>query len=66
MKIVVTGNARFLGFQTSVRPLERVDAVVEIDSLNACCDPSIKEARLRSLEEPAAHFGGWHREYCAK
>jgi UDP-glucuronate 4-epimerase len=53
MKILVTGNAGFIGFHTAKRLLERGDAVVGFDVVNDYYDPSLKEARLRVLEQTA-------------
>lgn len=57
MKVLVTGNAGFIGFHTTKRLLERGDAVVGFDAVNDYYDPRIKEARLRILEETAARTG---------
>jgi UDP-glucuronate 4-epimerase len=57
MKILVTGNAGFIGFHTAKRLLERGDSVVGFDSVNDYYDPDIKEARLAILEETAASTG---------
>lgn len=57
MKILVTGNAGFIGFHTAKRLLERGDSVVGFDSVNDYYDVSIKEARLKILEETAARTG---------
>ena len=57
MKVLVTGNAGFIGFHTAQRLLERGDAVVGFDSVNDYYDPSIKEARLALLEETAVRTG---------
>ena len=54
MKILVTGAAGFIGMHTSLRLLERGDAVVGYDNLNAYYDPALKAARLERLE---AHPG---------
>ena len=61
MAILVTGNAGFIGFHTAKRLLERGDAVVGVDVVNAYYDPAIKEARLRILEETARRTGGGYR-----
>lgn len=58
MKILVTGNAGFIGFHTVKQLLERGDQVVGFDSVNDYYDVSIKEARLKILEETAAQTGG--------
>ncbi|MDR5906823.1 NAD-dependent epimerase [Franzmannia qiaohouensis] len=57
MKILVTGNAGFIGFHTAKRLLERGDSVVGFDSVNDYYDPAIKEARLAILEETAKRTG---------
>ena len=49
MKILVTGNAGFIGFHTAKRLLERGDSVVGFDVVNDYYDPAIKEARLTIL-----------------
>ncbi|WP_408589727.1 NAD-dependent epimerase [Novosphingobium sp.] len=54
MAILVTGNAGFIGFHTAKTLLERGDDVVGIDVVNDYYDPTIKEARLKILEETAA------------
>lgn len=51
MKVLVTGNAGFIGFHTAKRLLERGDDVVGLDVVNAYYDPAIKEARLQLLED---------------
>lgn len=57
MKILVTGNAGFIGFHTAKRLLERGDSVVGFDSVNDYYDVSIKKARLKILEETAHQTG---------
>lgn len=57
MKILVTGNAGFIGFHTAKRLLERGDSVVGFDSVNDYYDVSIKKARLKILEETAHRTG---------
>jgi len=51
MKILVTGAAGFIGFFVSRRLLERGDEVVGLDNLNDYYDVSLKEARLKLLED---------------
>ncbi|MEP9387994.1 NAD-dependent epimerase [Mesorhizobium sp. KR9-304] len=51
MKILVTGNAGFIGFHVAKALLERGDEVVGFDVVNDYYDPKLKEARLRNLEE---------------
>lgn len=50
MTILVTGSAGFIGFHLSRRLLERGEAVVGLDSLNAYYDPKLKAARLAILQ----------------
>ena len=57
MAILVTGSAGFIGFHLSRRLLERGEAVVGVDSLNAYYDPRLKAARLAILE---GHSGYRH------
>lgn len=57
MKILVTGNAGFIGFHVAKRLLERGDSLLGIDVVNDYYDPTIKEARLKILEETAARTG---------
>jgi UDP-glucuronate 4-epimerase len=57
VKVLVTGNAGFIGFHTARQLLERGDSVVGYDVVNDYYDPSIKEARLRILEATAERTG---------
>jgi UDP-glucuronate 4-epimerase len=57
MKILVTGNAGFIGFHTTKKLLERGDEVVGFDSVNDYYDVNIKEARLKILEQTASQIG---------
>lgn len=57
MRVLVTGNAGFIGFHLSKRLLEQGNSVVGVDSVNDYYDPSLKEARLRLLAETAARTG---------
>jgi UDP-glucuronate 4-epimerase len=50
MRVLVTGNAGFIGFHTAKRLLERGDSVVGIDAVNDYYDPKLKEARLEALD----------------
>ncbi len=53
MAILVTGAAGFIGFHTAQALLARGDEVIGIDNLNAYYDVSLKDARLRQLEDQA-------------
>lgn len=53
MKILVTGNAGFIGFHTAKQLLERGDSVIGLDVVNDYYDINLKEARLKKLEEIA-------------
>lgn len=57
MKILVTGNAGFIGFHTANALLERGDDVVGIDNLNDYYDPALKNARLAELSKTAQRLG---------
>ena len=50
-KILVTGAAGFIGFHLSRRLLKDGDAVVGLDNLNDYYDVSLKQARLKLLQE---------------
>jgi UDP-glucuronate 4-epimerase len=58
MKVLVTGNAGFIGFHTAKRLLERGDSVVGCDVVNDYYDPALKEARLTLLASTAKKTGG--------
>lgn len=49
MKVLVTGNAGFIGYHTAKRLIERGDHVVGFDVVNDYYDPAIKDARLAAL-----------------
>lgn len=55
MTILVTGSAGFIGFHLSRRLLERGEAVVGLDNLNAYYDPKLKASRLAILESHKAY-----------
>ena len=50
-KILVTGAAGFIGFHLSRRLLKDGDTVVGLDNLNDYYDVSLKQARLKLLQE---------------
>jgi len=50
MKFLVTGAAGFIGFHTATRLLDRGDTVVGVDNVNSYYDPTLKEARLATLQ----------------
>lgn len=58
MKVLVTGNAGFIGYHVARRLIERGDEVVGFDVVNDYYDTSLKEARLALLEEAAGRQGG--------
>lgn len=62
LKVLVTGNAGFIGFHTAKRLLERGDSVVGFDVVNDYYDPALKEARLQLLQATAAATGS-HYEF---
>jgi UDP-glucuronate 4-epimerase len=49
MRILVTGAAGFIGYHLASRLLDRGDAVVGVDNLNAYYDVRLKESRLERL-----------------
>ncbi len=51
MRILVTGAAGFIGYHLSKRLLERGDEVVGIDNLNDYYAVSLKEDRLKALQQ---------------
>ena len=53
MKVLVTGNAGFIGFHTTKYLLERGDDVIGFDELNSYYDVKLKKARLLELEKIA-------------
>lgn len=58
MKVLVTGNAGFIGYHTAQRLLARGDDVVGFDVVNDYYDPSLKEARLAKLAQAAGKATG--------
>ena len=58
MKILVTGNAGFVGFHVAKCLLERGDHVVGFDLVNDYYDPSLKEARLAILNDAGKKGNG--------
>jgi len=61
MKILVTGNAGFIGFHVARRLIERGDSVVGFDVVNDYYDPALKEARLAELDELSRRQGADYR-----
>ncbi|MFM9977266.1 MAG: NAD-dependent epimerase/dehydratase family protein [Sphingomonadaceae bacterium] len=56
MRYLVTGVAGFIGAAVARALLDRGDAVLGIDSLNAYYDPALKRARLATLDAPGFAF----------
>ncbi|HXQ70350.1 MAG TPA: GDP-mannose 4,6-dehydratase, partial [Pyrinomonadaceae bacterium] len=57
MRILVTGNAGFIGFHVACRLLRRGDAVIGVDVVNDYYSPDIKESRLALLQRLASETG---------
>ena len=51
MKILVTGNAGFIGYHTAKKLLNRGDEVIGIDSVNDYYDQELKRNRLKNLSK---------------
>ena len=51
MRVLVTGNAGFIGFHVARALLARGDRVVGFDNVNDYYDPALKAARLALLSE---------------
>lgn len=58
MKILVTGNAGFIGFHTARALIERGDDVVGLDCINDYYDPRLKQDRLDLLDATASRSAG--------
>lgn len=58
MKILVTGNAGFIGYHVAKALMARGDSVVGFDNVNDYYEVALKESRLALLEEKAAIGGG--------
>ena len=50
MKILVTGAAGFIGYHTTLQLLARGDEVVGLDNMNNYYDVTLKESRLKNIE----------------
>ncbi len=61
MRVLVTGNAGFIGFHVAAYLLRRGDTVVGADVVNDYYSPEIKKARLALLEQSAAQSVGEYR-----
>ncbi len=58
MKVLVTGNAGFIGYHVANALLKRGDDVVGFDCVNAYYDPKLKEDRLKNLQQTARETNG--------
>jgi UDP-glucuronate 4-epimerase len=61
MKVLVTGNAGFIGFHVARRLIERGDSVVGFDVVNDYYDPALKQARLAILDDVSGRQGADYR-----
>jgi len=50
LKILVTGAAGFIGYHTTLQLLARGDEVVGLDNMNNYYDVTLKESRLKNIE----------------
>ncbi len=50
MKILVTGAAGFIGYHLSTKLIEMGQTVIGLDNLNDYYDPSLKQSRLKEIE----------------
>jgi UDP-glucuronate 4-epimerase len=57
MRVLVTGNAGFIGFHLVRRLLQRGDAVIGVDAVNDYYDVALKERRLEVLQGEANAAG---------
>ena len=57
MRILVTGNAGFIGFHVACACMARGDAVTGFDVVNDYYDVALKEARLAELDRRADEIG---------
>ena len=53
MKILVTGNAGFIGFHICKKLLEKGNTVIGVDNLNHYYDYNLKKERLKILKKTA-------------
>jgi len=60
MKILVTGNAGFIGFHVAKKLLARGDHVVGFDNVNNYYDTGLKESRLDYLNEISRNKASYH------
>lgn len=51
MRVLLTGCAGFIGFHTAQELLNRGDEVIGLDNVSPYYEPSLKEARLKMLDE---------------
>ena len=61
MKVLVTGDAGFIGSHIAKRLLMRGDSVVGFDVVNTYYDPALKEARLAEVRDIASRTGSEYR-----
>ena len=62
MHVLVTGAAGFIGYALAQRLLARGDIVIGIDDMNAYYQVSLKEDRVRALQEAGGNRFAFHRQ----
>ena len=63
MKVLVTGNAGFIGFHVCKKLIERGDTVVGLDNLNTYYDINLKKSRLKILNKTKKKLKGKYLFY---
>ena len=59
-KILVTGNAGFIGYHITKKLIDNKFVVAGIDNINSYYDVNLKKARLKLLSNAAAENNNWN------